>query len=173
VVRENDWTEVTTALNANLMSASVSNAGTPSKVRTRLVKEANTTPTLNNWRSSEFYDIIQLLEDMSHFDPSDDFYVGERVKNRAVKILSYIKECHTIDFPKILPEGAHCLSLTWEKGRIKSFLTVYSDEIESTNYHRGSGIRCVQSLGREDQIEFQNISHVLAAVPKPTTVDSR
>ncbi len=132
----------------------------------------NPTPTLNNWKLHQFYELVQLLEDMSKLEADDDFAIGMEVKNRALIILSLIKESFEIDFPKLLPEGHECLSFTWEKNEVKNFLTIYNDEIENTVYSRKSGIRCVQSLGVGEGLDLNKLATALATKPRTLSADT-
>lgn len=127
---------------------------------------------LNNYRTSQFLDIVRLIEDLSELDSESDFHIAKDVKDRAIKVLNLLRGMGGIDFPKVLPEGEECVSFTWESHPWKTFLTIYPDELEGTTYNRQSGIRCSESLGNEDNaVDIERISQSIRVVPKPTTVD--
>lgn len=166
-------------------SSSIENIFQPSKAATEVVKfgfrdvdvptwrlrlSSTSLPT-NNWRNNELHDLISLLENMSDLDADDSFHVGGCVRDRAIKLLIFIARQHHVDFPKILPEGEDCLSLTWDKGALKSFITIYPDEVESTLFNRTSGLRCVYQISDGDEINFSNVSRALAETPVAKTVD--
>jgi hypothetical protein len=145
------------------------------KISNRVVYSVNiTAPSISNSRTSEFFDIIYLLDDLSAQDVDSDFYIGAEVKTRAIEILSWLKDVGHIELPKVLPEGPECLSLTWDRHPWKSFLTIYPDEVEGMTYNRTTGIRCTEQLESAGVgINPLRIFSALAVVPKPNTVDFR
>ncbi len=151
------------------------NGLTPSVVTAitkQIRSDSHTAPSLSNWRAAEFYEIINLIEEMSRFDPKDDFFVDSAIKDRAITILAYLKDFHSIEFPKVLPEGSDSLTFTWDMRPLKNFLTIYQSEIENTVYNKLTGIRCLQTFGEEKGLDFNQISNALALIPNSSTVDA-
>lgn len=142
-------------------------------VSSRNVHSMNSTsPLFNNYRTSQFFDLVRLIEDLSELDADSEFHIAGDVKKRAVKVLYLLRGMGDIDLPKVLPEGEECLSLTWENHPWKTFLTVYPDELEGITYNRETGIRCRELLGDEEKaVDIERISRSISVAPKPTTAD--
>ena len=92
------------------------------------------------------------------------------IKERAVKVVTFLHRNYQLPLPKLLPEDTSSMSLTWDLGSLKRFLTVYLDEIEGLIFHRGSGISCVQQVSDEGDIDLSRVAEIIGERPSASTV---
>lgn len=142
-----------------------------SEVKTRMIEKITLHTGLgSNSKNNEFYDILSSLEHLCALPEGSDFHISRTISERAARIVTYLHQNYPIPLPKLLPEDASSMSLTWDLGPVKRFLTVYDDEVEEMMLHRGNGYSCVQQVSGGDDIDLARVAITLGERPSVSTL---
>lgn len=130
-----------------------------------LVAVASSTQGSNSERA-RFFDLLETLDELGKLDEEDDLFVSSQVAERAKRALSNLEQAYSFNWPKLLPEGADSLSLTWMKGPLKVFVSIYADETRLMFFNKKSNISCDMVIGEGPDLGLQRLADYLAFIPK-------
>lgn len=115
----------------------------------------------------QFYDIMHTLSMLSRLPDYHDFHLNNNVANQVTDILHYIIQNYEIPLPKLLPEDPECLSLTWDNGQIKRYLSLTEMDADLTFFNREADVMYVEELCRDGDINVDRIAKALKLTTDP------
>lgn len=119
---------------------------------------ASTSPMIgHNGYSPELIDFFSAMRSLADLPSDHDLFLDKRVVDRAVNLVSSLYHTYQIDLPKILPEDRDTVSLTWDDGVIKRFLSVDHSDLDFLVYSRVHNISCDEVLGENGAVFWRKL----------------
>ena len=130
-------------------------------------EESNSSIISNhNIRGYRVASLHEALNTMSTLPDDNDFYVEPASAHRAAEILGLIAQNFEFVPPKVMPLDREAVVFTWEKGDIKSYLTIDQDEVSVMELDRAKNIRCVHNTIISDDLNsYLELIKIIGANP--------
>jgi hypothetical protein len=100
----------------------------------------------NSPRSWHFHFVNEAIGRMAQLPPSDPLHIDEATSRYAANLVGLMRNTFEIDPPKIFPQDAEALVMTWEEGEFTKLLTIAGEEVSLLDMHNPSQLRCYHDV---------------------------
>lgn len=132
----------------------------------------STTYRPNSPRAASFYKLWRAIDLMRRMPEGHDMHVDTKVAEKAIQFLAKVNSNWEVDAPKLLPDNEEALTLTWDYGTIKRFLTVAADEFDLMDINKRSRVRCTHEVLDDESNSYEALLSKMGWLPRTESVDT-
>lgn len=96
----------------------------------------------NSPRSIRFHLVNEAIARMGQLPISDPLHIDEATSRYAANLVGLMRNAFEIDPPRIFPQDAEALVMTWDEGEFTKLLTIAGEEVSLRDLHNPSQLRC-------------------------------
>lgn len=126
----------------------------------------------NSTRSQKFRNLWRAIDTMSRMPEGDELHLSQATAKIAVKFLAALHDNWNVDAPLLLPDDSQYVSLTWDAGIVKRFVSLAPEEYDALDLNRISRVRCKFEVPSADPAALDKLIEHLEFSPKASTADS-
>lgn len=118
----------------------------------------------SNSYQTRLMEILSEITKLGTLPEESPFHVHSDIAKYVRSSLAYLAYNYPIDDPKLFPESGECLSLTWEAGNLKQYLSFYRDAVDLTYYNKALNLSCHEFLvdGGLSELNLDELGLVLS-----------
>ena len=120
----------------------------------------------NSERAFQYRLLSEAISRMTMLSSRDDFYLDEHTGRHALELIGMMRGAFEVDPPKIFPQDAEGLSMTWSLGEIRRLMTISGDELSLLDLHLPTQVRCYYDI-EDGAGSFPNLISILSETVQP------
>lgn len=126
----------------------------------------------NSARSEKFRKLWRAIDTMSRMPEGDELHLSQATAKVAIKFLATLHDNWNVEAPLLLPDDSEYVSLTWDAGMVKRFVSLAPEEYDALDLNKTTRIRCKFEVPSTDPAAFDKLIEHLEFSPKVSTADT-
>lgn len=126
---------------------------TPGKKRFELVSNSDGARR-TNWESHHFGELFSAISRLSDLETCHDFHLDPAVGRRVTNLLGFLFEQTNVAPPRLVNHDGETLALTWNLGKLKTYLAVTDESADIMTVDLRSGIRCEEEIEEDGSLDL-------------------